>query len=355
MSVLPHLSFRGVRATLAAALLFGAGTPLAKLLLRDIDPWMLAGLFYLGSGVGLALYRAIVRAPRARLASAETGWFAAAVLAGGVVAPVLLMSGLAGMPAAGASLLLNAEAVFTALIAWAVFHEGVDRRVALGMLAIVAGALALSWPAGGRAAVAGFGGIVPTLLVLGACLGWAIDNNLTRRVSLADPIWIASVKGLVAGSVNLGIALAAGAAVPAPAGALAAMGVGLFAYGASLALFVVGLRDLGTARTGAYFGIAPFFGAALAVVLGEPLTAALVASGGLMALGVWLHLTERHAHEHLHEAITHDHLHVHDAHHCHTHDFDWDGSEPHRHLHSHAPLRHAHPHFPDAHHRHRHS
>lgn len=355
MPFLPHLASRGVRAALAAALLFGAGTPLAKLLLRDVDPWMLAGLLYLGSGLGLALYRSIVRAPRVRLAPAEAGWFAAAVLAGGVVAPVLLMSGLAAMPAAGASLLLNAEAVFTALIAWAVFREGVDRRIALGLLAIVAGALVLSWPARSSGGVAGFGGIVPTLLVLGACLGWAIDNNLTRRVSLADPTWIASVKGLVAGTVNLGIALAAGAALPAPVAALAAMGVGLFAYGASLALFVVGLRELGTARTGAYFGIAPFFGAALAVLLGEPLTGALVAAGGLMAVGVWLHLTERHAHEHTHAAITHDHLHVHDAHHRHTHDFDWDGSEPHRHVHSHEPLRHVHPHFPDAHHRHRHS
>lgn len=354
MPVLPHLASRGVRAALAAALLFGAGTPLAKLLLRDIDPWMLAGLLYLGSGVGLALYRSIVRAPRVRLAPGELGWFAAAVLAGGVLATGLLMSGLDSMPAAGASLLLNAEAVFTALIAWAVFREGVDRRIALGMLAIVAGALVLSWPAQGGAK-AGFGGMAPTLFVLGACLGWAIDNNLTRRVSLADPTWIASVKGLVAGTVNLGIALAAGAAPPAPLAALAAMGVGLFAYGASLALFVVGLRELGTARTGAYFGIAPFFGAALAVLLGEPLTGALVAAGGLMAVGVWLHLTERHAHEHLHEAITHDHLHVHDAHHRHTHDFEWDGREPHRHVHSHVPLRHAHPHFPDAHHRHRHS
>ncbi|MBS0544958.1 MAG: EamA family transporter [Proteobacteria bacterium] len=355
MPVLPHLASRGVRAALAAALLFGAGTPLAKLLLRDIDPWMLAGLLYLGSGLGLALYRLILPVLRVRLAPAECAWFAAAVLAGGVVAPVLLMSGLAGMPAAGASLLLNAEAVFTALLAWAVFHEGVDRRIALGMLAIVGGALVLSWPAEGSGAVAGFGGSAPTLLVLGACLGWAIDNNLTRRVSLADPTWIASVKGLAAGTVNLGIALAMGAAPPAPIAALAAMGVGLFAYGASLALFVVGLRELGTARTGAYFGIAPFFGAALAVMLGEPLTAALVTAGGLMAVGVWLHLTERHAHEHLHEAITHDHLHVHDAHHRHSHDFDWDGSEPHRHVHSHEPLRHTHPHFPDAHHRHRHS
>jgi drug/metabolite transporter (DMT)-like permease len=329
--------------------LFGAGTPLAKLLLDGLGPWLLAGLLYLGSGVGLTAYRIASRQPAVRLARAEAGWFIAAIAAGGVVGPVLLMSGLAGMPASGASLLLNAEAVFTALLAWFVFGESVDRRIALGMVAIVAGALVLSWPGEAR-----FAGVVPVLLVLGACLAWGLDNNFTRKVSLSDASWIAAVKGLIAGVVNLALAFAAGAAVPPPTQVAAAMALGFLAYGVSLALFVVGLRELGTARTGAYFSVAPFFGALLAVLLGDPLTPSLVAAGGLMALGVALHLTERHEHEHRHEVLVHDHLHVHDAHHRHMHDFDWDGSEPHRHPHRHEPLRHAHPHFPDMHHRHRH-
>ena len=337
----------GVAATLAAALLFGAGTPLAKLLLANVSPWMLAGWLYLGSGIGLMLYRQVVGAPRVVLARVEVPWFAGALVAGGVVGPALLMLGLSGMPASGASLLLNAEAVFTALLAWVAFRENFDRRIALGMVAIVAGAVVIGWP--GEARFAGAGSL---LAVLGACLAWAIDNNLTRKVALADASWIASMKGLVAGTVNLGLALALGAAWPPLAHVLGAMLVGLFAYGVSLVLFVVGLRGLGTARTAAYFGIAPFFGTLLAVALGEPVSAALLVAAALMMVGVWLHLTESHDHVHSHEALAHDHEHVHDEHHGHDHAGPVEGR--HRHPHAHAPTTHGHAHFPDAHHPHRH-
>lgn len=186
----PHaLRHPGVLAALAAALLFGAGTPLAKWLLASIGPWTMAGLLYLGSGIGLFLYRLARRAPAARLATGELPWLAGAVLAGGVIAPVLLMASLSRMPASAASLLLNFEGVFTALLAWFVFHENVDRRVALGMLAIVCGGAVLSWTGQARLEE-----ILPGLGVLGACLAWAIDNNLTRRVSLTDATWIAAVK-----------------------------------------------------------------------------------------------------------------------------------------------------------------
>lgn len=339
----------GVPAALGAALLFGAGTPLAKLLLHDVGPWLLAGLLYLGSGLGLLLWRLLRRAPRVRLTRDEAPWLAGAILAGGVLAPVLLMLGLAAMPASGASLLLNAEGVFTALLAWFVFRENFDRRIALGMAAIVAGALVLSWPG-----EISFAGGWPTLMVLGACLAWAIDNNLTRKLALADATWIASIKGLAAGTVNLALAFWLGASLPSVPNLAAAMAVGFLAYGVSLALFVVGLRHLGTARTGAYFSVAPFFGAALAIALGEAVTLPLVIAGSLMAVGVWLHLTERHVHAHEHAGMIHAHLHVHDEHHRHEHDFAWDGAEPHAHLHTHAPMRHEHAHFPDSHHRHSH-
>lgn len=339
----------GVAAALGAALLFGAGTPLAKLLLDSVNPWLLAGLLYLGSGVGLTLYRWLAQRPAVSLPRAEAGWLFGAVLAGGVVGPVLLMYGLAGMPASGASLLLNAEGVLTALLAWFVFRENFDRRIALGMVAIVAGAIVLSWPA-----EAAFSGLWPALAVVGACLAWAIDNNLTRKVSLTDATWVAATKGLAAGGVNLSLAFAAGAAVPALGPAVGAMIVGWLSYGVSLALFVVALRHLGTARTGAYFSVAPFFGAVLALALGESITVPLVAAGGLMGLGVWLHLTEHHEHEHRHEEMAHDHEHVHDDHHRHEHAFPWDGVEPHRHPHRHGPMTHTHPHFPDMHHHHAH-
>jgi drug/metabolite transporter (DMT)-like permease len=339
----------GILAAFGAALLFGAGTPLAKLLLDSVSPWLLAGLLYLGSGFGLALYRRITRAPAVSLPSNERVWFAGAIFAGGIIGPVLLMLGLTAMPASGASLLLNAEGVFTTLLAWFAFKENFDRRIALGMIAILAGAVIISWQ--GHAE---FSTLWPALAILGACLAWGIDNNLTRKVSLADATWIASVKGLVAGSVNLVLALIAGATLPPLPNVAAAMIVGFFAYGVSLALFVVGLRHLGTARTGAYFSVAPFVGAVLAVGMGEPLTTGLVLAGALMAIGIWLHLTEWHGHAHHHQPLEHDHEHIHDEHHQHEHAFPVEPGTKHRHMHQHTPLTHTHPHFPDAHHQHNH-
>lgn len=341
----------GITAALGAALLFGAGTPLAKALLREIGPWMLAALFYLGSGVGLALWRLATRASPVRLARSEIGWLAGAILAGGVIGLVLLMFGLTGMPASGASLLLNAEGVFTALLAWLAFKENFDRRIALGMAAIAAGAILLSWPGEAR-----FSGAWPALAILGACLSWGIDNNLTRKVSLSDATWIASAKGLAAGSVNLFLAFVVGDAFPAPSSAALAAVVGLASYGVSLALFVVGLRYLGTARTGAYFSVAPFFGALLALASGEPLTGGLMAAGLLMGLGIWLHLMESHSHRHRHEAMEHEHEHIHDEHHRHVHagGIELPLGVAHRHRHRHESLTHAHGHFPDEHHRHAH-
>jgi drug/metabolite transporter (DMT)-like permease len=344
----------GVAASLGAALLFGAAAPLAKLLLAQASPWLLAALLYLGSGCGLALWRRLARRERVRLPPGEHVWLAGAVLAGGVVGPVLLMLGLAGMPASQASLLLNGEAVLTALLAWFVFRENVDRRVALGMALIVAGGLVLAWPQDGVAAAS----LRPALLVLGACLAWAIDNNLTRKVSLSDASWIAMVKGLVAGSTNLVLALALGARLPSATVVTAAALLGLLSYGVSLVLFVQGLRALGTARTGAYFSVAPFFGTLLAVLLlHEPVDWPLGVAAALMAAGVWLHLTERHEHLHAHEALAHTHEHVHgvgDEHHDHVHVPPVPPGTRHTHAHAHVPLVHSHPHFPDAHHRHGH-
>lgn len=343
------ISHPGVLAALAAALLFGIATPLAKLLLASVSPWMLAGLLYLGSGLGLLIYRRVVRVPSVRLPPEERLWFAGAILAGGIIGPVLLMIGLTGTLASDAALLLNAEGVFTALLAWFVFKENFDRRIALGMAAIVAGALVLSWSGQAR-----FGGIWPSLAILGACLAWGIDNNLTRKVALADASWIASVKGLVSGSVNLSLAFVLGAELPALPSVAAALLLGLFSYGLSLVMFVIGLRHLGTARTGAYFSVAPFFGALLALFMGDPLSIPLAVAGLLMAFGVWLHLSEHHDHQHTHHLMAHTHEHVHDEHHSHLHDVDAPPEIRHTHPHAHEPLTHSHPHFPDAHHTHRH-
>lgn len=350
------MRWRVIGCALLSAALFGASTPIAKLLLGEITPLLLASLLYLGSGLGLAgwllLRRVLGRAPSSPFSLGGTDylWLAAAIAVGGVLAPVLLVFGLVSTDGAVASLLLNLEAVLTAAIAWVAFRENVDRRVFLGMMAIVAGGVVLSWHEVPRA-----GSATGPLLIAGACLAWAIDNNLTRRISGGDAAVIASAKGLVAGSVNLALAFELGNVLP-PLRALAAAGlVGFLGYGLSLVLFIIALRHLGTARTGAYFSVAPFFGAALAlVVLGEQTTALFWIAAALMAFGVWLHLTERHVHEHAHEPMEHSHSHVHDTHHQHAHEAGDEGSEPHAHLHRHGRLTHSHPHYPDLHHRHRH-
>jgi drug/metabolite transporter (DMT)-like permease len=339
----------GVQAALVSAVLFGVSTPFAKALLGDVSPWLLAGLLYCGSGVGLWAYRLVRRPPRVALGRGDLAPLVGAVTVGGVVAPVLLMAGLSRMPASGASLLLNAEGVFTALLAWVVFREHVDRRIVLGMLAIVAGATVLSVPAGVR-----LGTPLPALAVLGACFCWGLDNNLTRKVALTDATWIAAVKGAVAGPINLGLALLLGARLPGPLAVSGAMALGFVAYGVSLVLFIYALSAVGTARTGAYFAVAPFVGAVVAVALGEAVTWPLAVAGALMAVGVWLHLTERHEHEHTHEAIEHTHLHTHDEHHQHEHDEPVPPGTWHTHPHVHEPITHTHPHYPDAHHRHAH-
>jgi drug/metabolite transporter (DMT)-like permease len=345
---------RSIFIALAAAALFGAATPVAKVLLGAISPFMLAGLFYLGSGVGLGLLlfaRHLLRAnaPVQSLRLAEIPWLLAATVAGGIAGPALLMLGLSSTPAATSSLLLNLEGVLTAVIAWVVFKENVDTQVFLGMAAIVAGGVLLSWQPGASAVPAG------ALFIVGACLCWAIDNNLTRKVSTHDAMVIACVKGLVAGPVNLAIALGSGASLPPVSPLFAAMLTGFGGYGVSLVMFVVALRELGTARTGAYFSVAPLFGVAVSLAIWPELPGALFwIAAALMALGIWLHVRERHAHEHTHAHLEHTHRHRHDAHHQHAHDFPYAGDEPHTHPHEHLPITHSHAHFPDIHHRHRH-
>ncbi len=354
---IPGYDGPGAILALASAALFGATVPLAKLLLAETDPWLLAGLFYLGAGGGLAIVSLIVRVrggarSRRETAVAGTGWWwlAAAVVAGGMVGPVLLMLGLARTAAATSALLLNLEVVLTALIAWVAFRENVDRRIVLGMVAIVAGAAVLSWRD-----VPTVSDVLGPLFIAGACLAWAIDNNLTRKVALSDPVQIATIKGLAAGATNVTLALAAGASLPRAGIVAQSFAIGFLGYGVSLVLFVMALRHLGTARTGAYYAIAPFVGAALAVVaLGEPATPTMVVAGALMMVGIWLHLAERHQHEHAHAPIIHAHRHRHDSHHRHNHGPVDPPGESHAHVHTHAPLRHAHRHFPDSHHRHLH-
>ena len=345
----------GVLYGLLSAVLFGASTPLAKELVGAVDPLWLASLLYVGAGTGLlgVLAVRVLAGDGSSLSLPRKGdwrWIGGAIALGGVAGPAALMYGLAGTSGAAASLLLNLEPVFTALLAWFVFRENFDRRIAWGLACVAGGAVLLT-----GARTGGSTSALGPLLVTLACLCWALDNNLTRKVSGSDPAVLASIKGLAAGVFNGALAFGLGFAVPSPGVVTGAAAIGFLGYGLSLVLFILALRHVGAARAGAYFSVAPFFGAVLAVALGQdPITWSLMAAAMLMAVGVWLHVSERHAHAHEHEPIEHTHLHEHDEHHRHEHEVPWDGSGAHVHAHVHARLRHSHPHYPDLHHRHGH-
>lgn len=343
----------GVPLALGSALLFGASTPFSKLLLGTVDPWLLAGLLYMGAGLGLAAVHVGRKAlgigmSEASLQKDDLPWLAVVIVSGGIIGPLLLLFGLRATTAASGALLLNLEGLATMAIAWLIFRENVDRRLLIGALAILAGAALLSWQGHGVGLDAG------VALIAGACVAWGIDNNLTRKLSASDPIVIAMIKGIAAGTVNIAISLSQGIDVPDIDFIAAAGFVGFFGIGISLALFVAALRYLGTARTGAYFSLAPFIGAVIAIaMLHEPLTSMLLIAGALMGFGLWMHLTEHHAHEHVHEPLEHEHAHIHNEHHRHHH--DGPVTEPHSHRNRHERLVHAHPHYPDLHHRHDHA
>lgn len=338
-----------------AALLFGLSSPLAKILIGSIDPWLLAGILYLGSGIGMAIIQLVrtfvsEKPTQIRIARKEAHWLAGVIFFGGISGPVLLMYGLSLTPASTASLLLNLEGVFTAGLAWLVFKEHYDRRIVVGMIAIIIGGAILSWAPGIT-----LKSLAGPLLVALACLSWGIDNNLTRKISLNDPILITMIKSLVAGSTNLLIALAFGARLPNLMLLSEAAALGFVCYGLSIVCFILALRWLGASRTGAYFSAAPFVGAFVAIgLLNEPVTLRLLVAAAFMGFGIYLHLTESHEHEHTHDEMEHEHSHTHDEHHQHEHAFHVGAGEKHTHRHTHSKLTHRHPHFPDMHHTHSH-
>lgn len=335
----------GALQALAAAALFGASAPLAKLLVPTVDPVTLAGLLYLGAGLALVMRRGRVETP---LTWNDAPVMAGVVVAGGMLGPWLLLVGLRHVSAVTVSLLLNLEAPFTILLATTLFGEHLGPRAMSGAAAIVAGAVL----AGGRGEP-GFSDLLGGAAVVGACASWALDTNLSQRLSGRDPIAIVRVKGLTAGTAMLLVARLGGAPPPSLAATGAGLLLGAGAYGASLVLTMRALRVLGGARQAAYFATAPFLGAALAVpLLGERVDTTIALAAATMAAGIALLLDERHTHLHTHEPLTHDHAHAHDEHHRHAHDGPF--TEPHAHPHRHLPLTHDHAHVSDAHHRHPH-
>jgi drug/metabolite transporter (DMT)-like permease len=335
---------------LVAALAFGLSAPLAKRLLDVVPPLFLAGILYLGAGVFLGLARRVWRRrPAGRALGPRDRWIlAGVVLAGGVLAPPLLLWGLERSAATTAALLLNLEVVFTVLLAGIVFREHLGARIVVASLIMAAGGALLGWTPGDPEVALG------AAAVAGACLLWALDNNLTRLIAESDPLLIVEIKGLAAGAVNVLLALASGQSTPAPRTVAFGLALGAVSYGTSLVLFILAMRGLGAARAGAYFATAPFFGAAGGLLLlGESPTGGLAGAAALMAVGTWLLVHERHRHRHSHPVGTHVHVHVHDEHHQHMHE-GWEGPEPHSHPHPTGPMEHEHPHMPDIHHDHGH-
>jgi drug/metabolite transporter (DMT)-like permease len=337
---------------LSAAALFGLSTPLAKVLLGSVSPVLLAGLLYLGAAAGLWL-RLLTRRPtsEASLTPNDIPNLAGVVVMGGILGPLLMLSGLDRVTALAGSLLLNLEAPLTVLIAVAVFHEHLGRHAAAAAALIVGGALILKLEPGKVGADA-----VGVALLAGACFCWALDNNLTQRLSLRDPFAVVRVKTLAAGVFNTALGLVvSGGQVPKARYVAGAMLLGSISYGISVVLDAYALRLVGAAREAAYFATAPFVGAlASLVLLRDSLRWFDAVAMVLMGVGVALLLRERHSHVHAHEPLEHEHLHEHDEHHQHEHGPGDPRVEPHTHPHVHGRLVHDHPHLPDAHHRHGH-
>jgi drug/metabolite transporter (DMT)-like permease len=342
---------RGAAYGIAAAVLFGMSAPISKLLLPGSGFLMLASLLYLGAGAGLSAFTLVRREHReASLRRADLLPIVGIVVTGGIIGPILMLYGLRNVSGVAGSLLLNLEAPFTMLLAILVFRESMSRGEVIASAFITGGAIVLSYEPGQLRAE-----LLGALAIAGACLAWGVDNNLTQKVSLRDPIAIVRVKTLGAGVCTMVIALAAGERLPSSGIAVAGLVLGLFSYGVSIVLDAYALRILGAAREAAFFATAPFVGALLSIpLLHDSITVSRASGFALMMAGVVALLRARHAHVHTHEAMTHDHRHVHDEHHQHAHSPDDPPTEPHAHAHRHEPIMHEHPHVSDVHHRHSH-
>jgi len=333
-----------------AALLFGAAAPASKLLLGRLEPFLLAGLLYLGAACAMAPFflRERLRYGSRKLDSISLWRLTAAIVAGGIVGPVLLLFGLRLSSSGTVSLLLNTELAATAMLGVWLFGDQLTRRGWLGVGGVMlAGGLVSS--------ASGWPGLASSLLVFAACACWGLDNHWTAAIDGITPQSSTFWKGLIAGAINLTVAFWTGSIEEASPQVIGmALGVGGLSYGASIALYIGAAQQLGATRAQAVFASAPFLGAAIGFgLLGEPIAALHILGAALLALSLVLLLSSAHEHEHEHSPTEHIHAHRHDdGHHLHAH-AGLAGAR-HTHLHRHDALRHTHPHWPDVHHRHAH-
>lgn len=342
-------ALRGGLLALAAAALFGISTPLLQRFGAGLGALATAALLYAGAALaGLLLRKPVEREARVRRADWPRLLLMAAL--GSALGPVALAWGLQHTSATSGSLMLTLEAVFTALLARALYGETMDRRVWGAMALLTAGGMLLVFDSGQVGRTQAWG-----LLAVGvATLAWGVDNTLSRALAERDPAQVVLGKALLGGSATALIAWSAGEPLPTPQAALGLLLVGATGYGLSLHFYLLAQRAFGAARTGSVFAFAPFIGALAAIAMGDRSAGVVLAVASvLMLAGVLLHLAESHAHEHEHQALEHEHAHVHnDGHHDHLHEPMPVGSHSHRH--THAPVRHSHAHVPDVHHAHPH-
>jgi drug/metabolite transporter (DMT)-like permease len=342
-------ALRGGLLALLAAALFGISTPLVQQAGAGLGAFSTAALLYAGAAVvGLLARQPANR--EARLQRADLPRLLAMAGFGAVAGPVALAWGLQHTSGTSASLMLTLEALFTALLAWRLYHETMDSRVWAAMALLLAGGMVLVLDQG-RADSGQPWGLLAVMLATAA---WGVDNTLSRALAERDPAQVVLVKALLGSTATALLALASGEPLPSARAALALLAIGATGYGLSLRFYLLAQRAFGAARTGSVFAFAPFIGAGLTVVLGDRSVSGLMALGSaLMLVGVVLHLAESHSHAHVHDALDHEHAHRHDdGHHNHAHDPMPAGAHSHRH--HHAPLQHAHAHVPDVHHAHRH-
>ena len=340
----------GVLLAAIAAVAFGIATPVVAWAGRDVGPLSTAALLYVGAALTALVLQLFIRRGDASIRRSDAPRLIAIAVAGGAIAPSLLAWGLQRAGATAGALLLNLEAVFTVLLARAFFQEPIGRRVAIAVACMAAGGAALTLDS----SASGSFGLFGVLAVAGATAAWALDNTWTRPLAERDPFQVILVKGALGASLTTVVALARGEALPPREHPGVLLACGATGYGASLYFYLLAQRRIGAGRTGSVFALAPFIGAALAWSLGDRHAGWLaVGAASLFALGVYLHVSERHKHRHAHAPVEHEHMHRHDdGHHTHTHDPPFVGE--HAHPHRHEPLEHEHEHAPDVHHAHTH-
>ncbi|WP_342757348.1 DMT family transporter [Kineothrix sedimenti] len=335
-----------------AAVCYGISAPVSKILLGELSPIFMASLLYLGAGAGMLIVN-LLRGKKSERKEAKITRTELPYVAGMIIldigAPIFLMIGLSLTTSANASLMNNFEIVATAVIALVIFKEAIGKRMWMAIFLITVSSMILSVED-----FSTFSFSIGSIFVLLACVCWGFENNCTRMLSLKDPFEIVIIKGFGSGFGSLLIAAASSEIIFHGAYIVCSLLLGFVSYGLSIFFYIRAQRELGAARTSAYYAASPFIGVFLSfVIFGQNLTLSFSVAAFIMAAGAYLAAFERHEHSHAHHELEHEHRHSHtDGHHTHIHDYPVEGEHSHPHIHE--EMVHTHAHTPDLHHTHAH-